>query len=142
MKYLTQTEKQTFNLGRALAKKTKTGQVFALTGHLGAGKTVLVKGFAAGLDIKKIITSPTFVLMKVYPVNKKGLKIKKLVHIDCYRINQVQAIIDIGALEYFGQPETVVLIEWAERIKKILPKDKKVIKIEIGKNNKRIISLK
>jgi tRNA A37 threonylcarbamoyladenosine biosynthesis protein TsaE len=54
----------------------------------------------------------------------------------------VQAIIDIGALEYFGQPETVVLIEWAERIKKILPKDKKVIKIEIGKNNKRIISLK
>lgn len=156
MKYLTKSEKQTFNLGKKIAKTLKGGEVLALTGELGAGKTVLVKGIAAGLGIKKIITSPTFVLMKVYPVRNgvsngvyplkaKSYKLKadKLVHIDCYRTTDPQEIDDIGATEYFGRSDAITVIEWAEKIKKILPRQKTGIKISLGKvPNQRIIEIK
>lgn len=136
-KIITRSEKQTFTLGQKLAQQLKGGDVLALTGELGAGKTVLIKGIATGLGIKKIITSPTFVLMKVYPV--KG-KIKQLVHIDCYRIKNPQEIIDIGATEYFHQPDTVVVIEWADKIKKILQtgQKKKIMLKLIDKNIREI----
>jgi tRNA threonylcarbamoyladenosine biosynthesis protein TsaE len=137
MKYLTKSAKQTLNLGKKLAKRLKGGEILGLIGELGAGKTVLIKGIAAGLGIKKIITSPTFVLMKVYPV--KG-KIKQLVHIDCYRIKDPQEIADIGATEYFGQEDTVTVIEWADKIKKILPQERINISIKIkGENSREII---
>ena len=67
-KITTTSAKQTFNLGKKLAAKLRGGEVLALTGPLGAGKTVFIKGLAAGLGIKQIITSPTFTLMKVYPL--------------------------------------------------------------------------
>jgi tRNA threonylcarbamoyladenosine biosynthesis protein TsaE len=119
----TSSEKQTFNLGKKLAKTLKGGEVLALTGNLGAGKTVLIKGIAAGLGIKKIITSPTFVLMKVYPLKAKSYKLtaNKMIHIDCYRTTSPQEIADIGATEYFGRPDSIVVVEWAEKIKEILP---------------------
>jgi len=150
MKYLSTSEKQTFNLGQKLAKTLKGGEVLALTGELGAGKTVLIKGIAAGLGIKKIITSPTFVLMKVYPITNYRLPITKLVHIDCYRTTNPQEIADIGATEYFGRPEAITVIEWADKIKKILPRRRQgfggqarqKIEIEIklkGENSREII---
>ncbi len=119
MKYTTHSEKQTIALGEKLAKQLKGGEVIALIGNLGAGKTTLIKGIARGLGLKKIITSPTFVLMKIYDIDSK---IKKLVHIDCYRIKSAEEISAIGAQEYFGQKNTVVVIEWADKIKKLLPR--------------------
>ena len=145
MKYTTNSEKQTFNLGKKLAKTLKGSEVLALVGELGAGKTVLIKGIAAGLGIKKIITSPTFVLMKVYKIGIRNqeLGIRNLVHIDCYRIKNPQEIADIGATEYFGRPDTIVVIEWAEKIKKILSTRQKTnIIIRLKNNsNQRIINL-
>lgn len=149
-------EKQTFNLGKKLAQQLKGGEVLALIGELGAGKTVLVKGIAKGLGIKKIITSPTFVLMKIYEIQATsykftphnpskaricvGLQANKLVHIDCYRIKNPQEIVDIGATEYFGQKDTVVVIEWADIIKKILPKDRLEIEISLkGEKGRKIV---
>jgi len=139
MQLITRSEKQTIALGKKIASKLKGGEVLALTGDLGAGKTTLAKGIALGLNIKKTIASPTFVLMKVYKVNSK--LINKLVHIDCYRINDAEEIKAIGATEYFGQPNTVVLIEWPERIKKILPGQTRPIKLRLIKENLREITI-
>ncbi|MFA5359137.1 MAG: tRNA (adenosine(37)-N6)-threonylcarbamoyltransferase complex ATPase subunit type 1 TsaE [Patescibacteria group bacterium] len=126
MSYTTTTEKQTFNLGKALAKNLNGGETILLQGNLGSGKTILTKGIAAGLNIKKTITSPTFVLFKVYPV-KKHRTIKRLVHADCYRLTDGQAILDAGLEEYIGNKDTLVIIEWGEKIKTIIPT--KTIKI-------------
>jgi len=141
-KIITNSEKQTFNVGKKLSKSLKGGEVLALSGNLGAGKTVLIKGIASGLGIKKPVTSPTFVLMKVYNVKNSKIKIKQLVHIDCYRTSGKDEIEAIGALDYFNQPDTITVIEWAEKIKNILPKKTINIKIKIGKLNKREITIK
>ena len=110
------------------------GQILGLTGNLGAGKTIFTKGLALGLGIKKNITSPTFVLMKVYPT--KHQQIKFLVHIDAYRIKSAHDLIAIGADEYFKRADTITVIEWADKIKKILPKKTKFVKISINKTSR------
>jgi tRNA threonylcarbamoyladenosine biosynthesis protein TsaE len=130
-------EKQTFNFAKKFSKNLIGGEVFGLIGNLGAGKTIFTKGLAQGLKIKKNITSPTFVLMKVYPV--KSPTIKFLVHIDAYRIKSTKDLIAIGADEYFNRPDAITIIEWADKIKKILPKKTKFIKINLQKNNSRKI---
>ena len=133
MNYLTKSAKQTIALGKKIATTLRGGEVFGLSGDLGAGKTTLVKGIALGLGVKKPITSPTFVLMKVYRVTNRP--IKKLVHIDCYRLKGSGELTAIGAPEYFGQKDTVVLIEWPEKIKNILPKKILNVKLKLGKKN-------
>jgi tRNA threonylcarbamoyladenosine biosynthesis protein TsaE len=141
MKIITNSEQETFEFAKKLAKKARGGEVYALSGDLGAGKTVFARGFAAGLGIKRNINSPTFVLMKVYPV-KKHKTIKHLCHIDAYRLKFARDLAAIGALDYIGKKDCVCLIEWAEKIKKILPKKLKQIKIKHQKENKREISVK
>ncbi len=136
MKFISSSEKQTFSFAKKFSKKLNGGEIIGLVGDLGAGKTVFAKGIAAGLGIKKNISSPTFVLMKIYPV-KKNQQIKFLIHIDAYRIKKRQDIIAIGADEYFNNSETITIIEWADKIKNILPKKTKFIKIKIN-GNKRI----
>ncbi len=138
MNVITYSEKQTLALAKKLAKKFKGGETIGLIGQLGAGKTIFTKGLAKGLGIKKNITSPTFVLMRVYPV-KKHPKIKNLVHLDAYRIKQANELLAIGIKDYLNQPDTAVIIEWADKIKKILPRKTKFIKIKNIKG-KRILN--
>jgi tRNA threonylcarbamoyladenosine biosynthesis protein TsaE len=108
-------------LGRTLAKALHGGEVLALQGTLGAGKTTFIKGLARGLGVRQTITSPTFVLMKVYTA-KKG-RIKQFVHVDCYRLPASrQGVLgveftNIGLGDYLGTPSTVVAIEWADKLK-------------------------
>ncbi|MCK4553618.1 tRNA (adenosine(37)-N6)-threonylcarbamoyltransferase complex ATPase subunit type 1 TsaE [Candidatus Parcubacteria bacterium] len=138
MKQITTTsEKQTFNLAKKFAKQLKGGEIIGLIGELGAGKTIFTKGLAAGLGIKKNITSPTFVLMKIYPIRHLKSDIRNFVHIDAYRIKTAQDLIAIGGGEYFNRPDAITVIEWADKIKKILPKNAKIIKIENKGNDKR-----
>ncbi|MDP3043657.1 MAG: tRNA (adenosine(37)-N6)-threonylcarbamoyltransferase complex ATPase subunit type 1 TsaE [bacterium] len=137
MGHITNSEKETFNFAKKFAKRLKGGKIIGLTGDLGAGKTVFAKGLAAGLGVKKNITSPTFVLMKVYQT--KYPNIKYLIHIDAYRLKTPQDLIAIGAEEYFNRPDAVTVIEWADKIKKILPKKTKYIGIINKDENKRII---
>lgn len=144
---ISKSEKDTLKLAREFATKLKGGEVLALVGELGAGKTVFIKGLAKGLGVKNIITSPTFVLMKVYTAQKhKNTKaqkqIKELIHIDAYRLSGGQAFEDIGALEYFGDENCIVAIEWADRVKDILPKSAIKIKFKILKDNQREILIK
>ncbi|MFC1678274.1 tRNA (adenosine(37)-N6)-threonylcarbamoyltransferase complex ATPase subunit type 1 TsaE [Patescibacteria group bacterium] len=138
MKITTSSERQTINFARQFTKELNGGEVIGLIGDLGAGKTVFTKGIALGLGIKKTITSPTFVLMKIYPVKNKT-RIKNLFHIDTYRILDANDIMGIGIEDYLGQEDTVVVIEWADKIKKILPKNTKYITLENTNKNKRLI---
>jgi len=142
MKYLSKDEKETHNLGKKIAKSLSGGEVIALIGELGAGKTVLTKGLASGLGIKQTVNSPTFVVIKIYHALKaKSSKLKALtlVHIDAYRLKSGEELLAIGALDYFGQPNTVTVIEWADRVKNILPKNTKFIYLKNLANGQREI---
>jgi len=138
MKYISKTEKETYQIADKLAKKLRGGEIIALEGDLGAGKTTLVKGLARAFGIKQHVTSPTFVLMKVYQVTKpacrqagKKLKVKELIHVDCYRLDDPQELFYLGIEEYLNKPDIIVVIEWADKIKKYLQKFKKIIWIKI-----------
>ena len=128
--------RQTFTLGQRLARALKGGEIIALVGELGAGKTTLVKGIAAGLGIRQPILSPTFMLMRIYPV-KGQRSMKRLVHIDAYRVKHAAELLDIGVADYLGQPDTVTIIEWAERIKTLLPRRRTEIAFRHGKTETR-----
>lgn len=138
MKLLSTTEKQTEKIGQKLALKLKGGDVLCLYGELGAGKTTLVKGLAKGLEIKKDINSPTFSLMNLY----KAKKSIKLVHIDTYRLTNKQELVDIGAEDYLSAPDTICVVEWPEKIRKLL-KNKNIVKVTIKHKgrNERIITI-
>lgn len=136
MEFISSSEQQTFDFAKNFAKKLKGGEIIGLIGGLGAGKTIFTKGLAAGLGVKKTITSPTFVLMKIYKT--KHPKIKHLVHIDAYRLKSAQDLTAIGADEYFNKTATVIIIEWADIIKSGLPDKIKYVNIFIN-NNQRMI---
>jgi len=106
---------ETFEHGRQLAGALRPGDVVALCGDLGAGKTCFVKGIAAGLGIAQEVTSPTFALIHEY----RGGRLP-LAHVDLYRLETVQDAINIGIEEYLGGPG-VTVIEWAEKIESFLP---------------------
>ena len=123
----TRNAKETQKIASELAKKIATAssdraRVIALRGNLGAGKTTFVQGFARALGITDTLISPTFVLMKIYSV-KRRKNLKHLVHIDAYRIETPREIEHLGLRELLNDKDAVILIEWAERIKKILPKN-------------------
>ncbi len=132
--YLTNSEKETKDLAKKLAKKL-TG-VIALFGELGAGKTTFVQGFAKGLGIKEKIISPTFVLIRQHPIPNTT---KTLYHIDLYRLDSAADLKTIGLNEIISNPQNLVLIEWAEKAEKYLPKNTVKITIEkMGENEREI----
>jgi tRNA threonylcarbamoyladenosine biosynthesis protein TsaE len=103
----------------SVSKPKKTAVVLALEGELGAGKTTFTQAFAKALNAKGKITSPTFVLLKSYPIKNRNFK--SLIHIDAYRLNDWRDLIPLHIEEIMANPENLVLIEWPERIRPILP---------------------
>ncbi len=124
--YLSKSEQETKKIAHRLAQTFNSG-IIALTGELGAGKTIFVQGFAKGLKIKDKIISPTFVLIRQHKIPKKN---KMLFHIDLYRLSDNLNIQDLGLEEICSNKNNIVLIEWAEKLKE-LPKG--TIKISIQK---------
>ena len=114
---------ETIAFGRQLAGSLRAGDVLALTGDLGAGKTCLVKGLAAGLNITHAVTSPTFTLIHEY----RGGRLP-LAHIDLYRLATAIEAVNIGIEEYLSGAG-VTVIEWAERIESLLPAQTKRIRL-------------
>lgn len=139
----THSPQQTQNLAKKIARKLKGGEVIALKGDLGGGKTTFTQGLAKVLGIKKQLTSPTFVIMKIYDL-PKGSKFpfKRICHVDAYRLQSEQDLINIGVKEYLGNPEVVTVIEWADKVKKVLPKKTIKIYFEIVGETERKIELK
>ncbi len=128
-KIITNSLAETKQFGFEFAKTVRSGDIVLLSGEMGAGKTVFTKGLAEGLNITNEITSPTFSLMNVYEVTN-NTEIKKLIHIDTYRLEDEGQLMQIGAEDYIGQKNTVSVIEWPEKLKTLLD-GKNVIKIEI-----------
>lgn len=133
---------ETKKFAQQLAANLKGGEVIALKGDLGAGKTTFTQGLAKGLGIKERIQSPTFVLLKEHEVKSKKLKVKSLIHIDCYRLKSANDALSIGLTDYLSKRDTICVIEWAEKIKKILPKNTIYIKLEHIKENSRKIVIR
>ena len=111
--FVTKNIEETNHIAKDLADKLQGGETIALSGNLGVGKTVFVKALAKALGIKEEVTSPTFVLMKVYDIKHKH--IRQFVHADCYRLDGVEDLKDIG-LSDFMEDNTVIVIEWADKI--------------------------
>lgn len=118
--FTTDSDQATRDLARKLAADLKGGEVIGLVGNLGAGKTVFSQGLAEGLGIIEPVTSPTFVVMKVYPVSGHP-SIKQFCHIDAYRLRGAADLAAIGAEDYIGAPDTLTAIEWADKIREMLP---------------------
>lgn len=108
----THSAQETRALGKSLAARLRGGDVVALHGDLGSGKTTLVQGIAAGLGVKRTVNSPTFILLRVYPVRPARRGIAQLVHVDGYRLRDEREFDGIGLAEYLGRPDTVTVIEW------------------------------
>ncbi len=120
----TNSAKETFELGVEIGQKCTPGEVYTLIGDLGVGKTVFTQGLAKGLEIEEAISSPTFTIVQVYEEGRLPFY-----HFDVYRIGDVEEMDEIGYEDYvYGQG--VCLIEWANLIEEILPKDRKEIVIE------------
>lgn len=145
-KIITNNEKETIFLGQRLGKICRGGEVFVLSGNLGAGKTKFLQGLAKGLGVKEKVNSPTFNILKLYKIekNKKALKsrIKVFCHIDAYRLKSEKDLVSLGVSEFLNQPEVVTAIEWGEKVKKIWPKNARIIKIKSLSEKKREIRVK
>ena len=117
---------ETIKFGERLGQRLTGGDVLALTGDLGTGKTVLTCGIALGLGIPMDqVSSPTFTLIQEYP------GAIPLIHVDLYRLERPSEMSTLGLEEYFT-PNTIVLIEWADRFPQILPSDHIAIHLEYG----------
>jgi len=124
---------ETVAIGQRLAADLKPGDVVALHGELGAGKTCLVKGIARGLGVTQDVTSPTFTIVHEYRSGRLPL-----VHVDLYRLDAPQQADTVGIEDYF-YGETVTVIEWAERISPLLPSRAIHVRLEWRGENERTI---
>lgn len=112
----TTTADATRRLGQVFAALVAEGDVIALTGELGAGKTCFVQGLAAGLDVVIPVTSPTFMLQRTYPGRVR------LVHLDVYRLDRLQDVMELG--DEAMAPDVVTVVEWGDAIASLLPADR------------------
>ena len=130
-RYQSHSAEQTTDLGAELGRRLGRGDIVALHGPLGAGKTTLVKGIARSLLVEEPVTSPSFTLIAEYDGLREGLPII-LYHVDLYRINHPQEIEDLG-LEEILNASGICVIEWAEKAAEFLPDS--AIRVEIGMSN-------
>ncbi len=119
----TYSPEETFEAGKKLGEQAQAGDVFALLGDLGVGKTVFTQGFARGLAIEEPVNSPTFTILQIYEEGRLPLY-----HFDVYRIGDPEEMDEIGFEEY-TEGNGVCLIEWANLIEEILPPNTRVITI-------------
>jgi tRNA threonylcarbamoyladenosine biosynthesis protein TsaE len=130
MTYYSESERDTMAIAEKLAGTAAPGQVYALYGGLGAGKTVFAKGFAKGIGVTETVTSPTFTIVREYSGEKLPFY-----HIDAYRLgeNAKDALFELGCDEYF-YGGGVCLIEWADYADAILPPGGVRVRIQAGKD--------
>lgn len=133
MIFYTKNFKETIELGKKIARYFKKGDIIGFTGELGSGKTTIIKGIVKYFSEDSVF-SPSFVIVNEY----KGKL--SIFHFDLYRIGSFDELVDIGWFDYINKG--IILIEWAEKIKKNLPKKTIWIKINIIDKNKRKIEIK
>ncbi|HLD70103.1 MAG TPA: tRNA (adenosine(37)-N6)-threonylcarbamoyltransferase complex ATPase subunit type 1 TsaE [Candidatus Omnitrophota bacterium] len=126
---------ETLKLGKKISSGLKAGDIVCLFGDLGSGKTTFVKGLAQGLGIEAdVVNSPTFVLLNVHEGKLP------LYHFDLYRLEDVKEILALGYEEYF-YGEGITVVEWAERLKNLMPRQYLQVKFFHRGENQRLIKL-
>jgi len=146
LNYFTNSSSQTKILGEVEAEEffrmetKKNALTLGLEGDLGGGKNTFLQGFARGLELKEKILSPTFVILKRFKI--KDLRFKNFYHIDCYRIKNPKELLSLGFKEIISNPQNIVAVEWADRIRKIMPKNTIWVIFEFINKNKRKIVMK
>jgi len=135
IKYISNSSKETKRIAKSFAKellkrekdkKRNRALIIALKGELGGGKTTFLQGFAKGLEINEKVLSPTFVLMKKYDINLEKSPFKTFYHLDCYRIKSEAGVATLNLDEIIKNPKSLLAIEWAERIKKIIEGENRI----------------
>lgn len=139
MNYISNNTRESKEIARNLASNLKGGEVICLYGELGAGKTVFVQGMLEYLLPGKRVLSPTFIIVRHYKVNHKI--IKYFIHVDLYRTSNIKEIKDLEFFEFIHKPDSIVAIEWAEKLGNLLPEKKIDIDIKNIDENKRIINI-
>ncbi len=136
MEVITNSEKETIELGMKIAPKLEKGMVIVLSGDLGSGKTKLTEGILTYFGLENEISSPTFTIVNEYHTENLNIY-----HFDVYRLADIDEFYAIGGEEYFDKGASI--IEWGEMIEDILPEDH--IKISFERNfdeeNKRVIKI-
>ncbi|MAF59689.1 MAG: tRNA (adenosine(37)-N6)-threonylcarbamoyltransferase complex ATPase subunit type 1 TsaE [Candidatus Pacebacteria bacterium] len=112
--------------------------VVALCGDLGSGKTTFVKACAEVLGVNQTVTSPTFVLLKIYKLD--GRSYEHLIHIDAYRLDSTEELRSLGWADFVNNPKNLIFVEWADRIEGVIPKSAKKITLETVDENTRKIT--
>ncbi|NQU11300.1 tRNA (adenosine(37)-N6)-threonylcarbamoyltransferase complex ATPase subunit type 1 TsaE [bacterium] len=126
---------ETIAFGARWAAELQPGTIIALHGELGAGKTCLVKGLARGLGVGQEVTSPTFTLIHEHPGGRLPL-----VHVDLYRLDHPEQAVAIGIEDHLPGPG-VTVIEWAEKIAGLLPRDTIHVRLEVTGESTRQITI-
>lgn len=157
LKIITKSAEETKKVGEALAREIlkthnpprppylKGGIVISLEGELGSGKTTFAQGFAKGLGIKENPRSPTFVIMRAYTISHKPYALRQLIHVDAYRLSSK----DFKALNWkdfvhppAGGSKNIILVEWGNRVKNILPKNSaRIVFKHTYHKNRRLIKI-
>jgi tRNA threonylcarbamoyladenosine biosynthesis protein TsaE len=117
---------ETLALGAALAPSLGPGDVISLSGDLGAGKTIFVKGLASALGVDTPVTSPSFTLVNEYTGRHR------IVHLDVYRLSSIQEVLDLG-FEELLDPSVILIIEWGTVVAPLLPSD--LLDIELQRSS-------
>lgn len=124
MKYSSKSPDDTREFAEGFVEELKRGEratVVALYGDLGSGKTAFSQFVGEALGVHDPIQSPTFLIEKIYELRRQ--KWDHLVHIDAYRLDSEDELLDLGWEEIIKKPENLILVEWADRIEEILPED-------------------
>lgn len=137
-KHLSHNLKDTQKIAGEFLKKITPGQTYIFTGDLGGGKTTFTKAVARILKIENNVTSPTFVLLKTYPIKNHPF-LKTLCHVDAYRLTSADELLALGIDEYQNDPSCLTIVEWGEKVKSVLKNPKTVRFKAVSKNSREII---
>lgn len=151
--FITKSSEETQKIAQELAKDLKGDEVLAFFGNLGAGKTTFIQGLAKNLGVKERIISPTFIIIREHNVrindkqslrsgDLKGLRINKFYHVDLYRVQKLSELKELELGEILNSKGRIVAIEWAEKIKGLLPEKRIEIYFENISENERKITIK
>lgn len=156
MEIITKSARETKDSGRKIAADLKKERsvkssadeavILALVGDLGSGKTTLIQGLAEGLGVGSRIVSPTFIIMRNYEIPSSGVytpPFTSFYHVDLYRLEKgvEEEIKNLGLTDIWKDPVNVIAIEWAEKIKQVLPKSTRWLEIDYIKDDERRIKL-
>ena len=141
MDYATASPEETQKVAAEFAKRLSGGDILALEGDLGGGKTTFVQGLVKALGYGGPVTSPTFTIMNLYPLPDHPRNIHQICHVDFYRLKNTEDLTHVGIMDYLGDPKTLMVIEWAQRAAEVLPPSTQHIRFQFVNIDERVITI-